>query len=93
MHTHNHGCCEHCLHFCKGCNVVYCCKCKEEWTKCCHWYTPYYPTVTWTTTCGSSSNYMITDDEIKKSGAYVTYTSGGSTTCSHTHGEEITKKK
>ena len=34
-HTHKHSCCEyscdHCLHYCPECNVVYCCKCTEEW--------------------------------------------------------------
>ena len=25
--------CEHCLHHCKKCDVVYCCKCDMEWNK------------------------------------------------------------
>lgn len=30
-HTHQHCNCIHCLHFCSVCNIVYCCKCGQEW--------------------------------------------------------------
>lgn len=83
-HIHSHGCCDHCLHFCAGCNITYCCKCKEEWGKYQRWYT--YPQ-TWTTYCGSTNN------DLEKYN--ITFTTSGDTTtsCTHCHGEEVTKKK
>ena len=37
MHTHEHQCCSHeCLHYCRGCNKVYCCKCQAEWVSAWH---------------------------------------------------------
>ena len=37
--------CEHCLHHCKKCDVVYCCKCDMEWSR--DIFTTYtYPTFT-----------------------------------------------
>ena len=42
--THEHKCkgCDHCLHECKCCNKVYCCKCGQEWGGFTY-YQPYYP--------------------------------------------------
>jgi len=33
MKHKEHKCHEHCIHLCKDCYVVYCCKCGEEWEK------------------------------------------------------------
>ena len=53
--THKQNCCEnccdHCLHHCSKCNVVYCCKCTNEWHQDNYYYpppltgitTPWYP--------------------------------------------------
>ena len=38
--THSHEHCEHCLHFCAHCNVVYCCKCRQEWYQWYHYSVP-----------------------------------------------------
>ena len=45
MHTHEHQCCTHdCLHYCRGCSKVYCCKCKAEWGNASYtyWVSPWY---------------------------------------------------
>jgi len=43
-YSHEHNCCgchcEHCLHFCAHCNVVYCCKCRQEWYQWYHYSVP-----------------------------------------------------
>ncbi len=31
MHEHKHSCCNHCLHHCPCCDIVYCCKCAKQW--------------------------------------------------------------
>ena len=31
MHNHQHCGCVHCLHYCSVCNIVYCCKCGQQW--------------------------------------------------------------
>lgn len=58
MHKHTHECteCQHdCLHHCKCCDKVYCCKCGQEWGGTYYYSYPYYPTtaipnITWGTT-------------------------------------------
>lgn len=57
-HKHQHGCCKHCLHHCSCCNVVYCCKCNEEWGK--RWYyQEYTPYLTYndSTYCGTTKAF------------------------------------
>lgn len=52
MNTHNqyghiHCGCVHCLHYCQYCNVVYCCKCGQQWGQ---GYSYYYTYPQYTTT-------------------------------------------
>jgi len=52
-HTHEQDVCLHeCLHYCKTCEIVYCCKCGRQWgvTKTTvMMYYPYYPYNTYNT--------------------------------------------
>lgn len=36
--NHNHSECQHCLHHCSICDVVYCCKCNKQWFLNCYTY-------------------------------------------------------
>lgn len=49
QHEHQHCECDHCLHYCKVCMLVYCCRCKVNWYK----YYYVYP-YSFTYTVGSS---------------------------------------
>ena len=41
-HSHDCGICQHeCLHYCKCCGKVYCCKCGQEWGDSIWRYQPY----------------------------------------------------
>lgn len=78
-HEKAHAHCEHCLHFCGHCDVVYCCDCKIEWGKCHHTW-PYY----FTYGTGGTATGIATDTPT------VTNTYGISNTttaeaCSHVH--------
>ena len=79
--THKHECsgCKHeCLHYCKCCNKVYCCKCGQEWGGYTYyqpyytWWTPTYPQWTTTIACGATctADNVLTDDDVA---------------CSHSH--------
>lgn len=57
-HTHEHGCCEHCLHHCGHCDVVYCCKCERKWGGYTYYqpcYSPYTTTIVSGTTSGGTA--------------------------------------
>lgn len=78
MHDHEHTCCDHCLHYCPQCDVVYCCKCKREWGRTYCWPTTYpnwvYPY--WTDPYGGNT--------ANGSGYQYTYV-GNSKECKHEH--------
>ena len=71
---HEHCSCQHCLHYCSVCNIVYCCKCGQTWGNNYNWYPiqPYWP-VQPSAPC---SPWTVT---------YYGNAYGGGTTCNHTH--------
>lgn len=79
MHKHTHECwryhtaCEHdCLHYCKKCGKVYCCKCSQEWENSIYVYGG-----TTTTTWPSTITADATGNDLE---LYTTATS-----CAHSH--------
>ena len=57
--THNHQHC-HCVHYCPVCNVVYCCKCGQQWGQNWGYYCTYPYSYGWGGSSGNITSTIMT---------------------------------